>query len=346
MTRNSGRTAFVWHCYLTFSKHMNIGTIQLGQHPLFLAPMHEVTDIPFRAVCKRLGADVLITEFVSVEALIRHIDKAKAKLKILDEERPVGIQIFGKNESVFADAVRVAEQFRPDFIDINAGCSAGRHASRGECAGLLRDLPLFERLVKATVGATHRPVTVKTRLGWDMNSIVILDVARMVEQSGASALTVHCRTRSQGYKIKADWTWFEKIKKVITIPLIGNGDVMTPQDAKDLFEMGCDGVMIGRGALTNPWIFNEIAYFLKTGKQLPPPSLAERVHMCIEHLKMYARYYQRESGIYAFRKFYAGYLKGIPGAARLRTELMALTDITAIENCLRNFLIDDHSITI
>jgi len=317
---------------------MNIGHIQLGPRPLFLAPMHEVTDIPFRLICKRLGADVMTTEFVSVEALVRHVEKARAALAILDEERPVGIQIFGKNETVFADAVRIAEEFRPDFIELNAGCSAGKHATRGECAGLLRDLPLFERLVAVTVKATGLPVTVKTRLGWDMNSLVILEAAKMIEQCGAQALTVHCRTRSQGYKTPADWTWLKKIKKVITIPLIGNGDVTTPQDAKRMFETGCDGVMIGRGALSNPWIFKETKHFLETGDILPPPSIKERIEMCISHLQLYTQFKHIHSGLFAFRKFYAGYLKGLPGAAKLRSELMTLTELADIEACLLKFL--------
>lgn len=317
---------------------MNIGPIQLGPHPLFLAPMHEVTDAPFRLICKRLGADVMVTEFVSVEALIRHVDKAKAKLAIRHEERPIGIQIFGKNEQAFEDAVHVVEQFQPDFIDINAGCSAGKHATRGECAGLLRDLPLFERLVKMTVKATHLPVTVKTRLGWDMSSLVILDAAKMVEQCGAKALTVHCRTRSQGYKIPADWTWLEKIKKVITIPLIGNGDVITPQDAKRMFEIGCDGVMIGRGALQNPWIFKETAHFLKTGECLPSPSWQERIAMCLDHLHLYTESYNINARLYAFRKFYTGYFKGLTGSSQLRSQLMKLTESEDIEHCLKNFL--------
>jgi len=317
---------------------MKIGHIQLDQRPLFLAPMHEVTDIPFRLICKRLGADVMITEFVSVEALIRDVAKAKKKLHLLEEERPIGAQIFGANVETFENAVRAAEEFRPDFIDINAGCSAGKHARRGECAGLLRNLPHFEKIVKATVQATSLPVTVKTRLGWDRNSIVILDAAKMIEQAGAQALTVHCRTRTQGYNIPADWNWLAKIKKAVSIPLIGNGDVLTPQDAKHMLETGCDAVMIGRGALANPWIFKETQHFLKTGNLLPPPTLKERITTCIEHLRLYARYNTVRSGLYAFRKFYAGYLKGIPGVAGLRKDLMTLTAADDIEARLTQFL--------
>jgi len=317
---------------------MIIGPITTTERPLFLAPMHEVTDIPFRLTCKRLGADVMISEFVSVEALIRHVDKAQKKMQIDDAERPVGIQIFGKNTESFAAAVPIVESFQPDFIDINAGCSAGKHASRGECAGLLRDLSLFEQIVRATVKAARVPVTVKTRLGWDQDSLVILEAAQMIEQAGAQALTVHCRTRRQTYKHPADWSWLSKIKKVITIPLIGNGDVLTPQDVRDMFETGCDGVMIGRGALQNPWIFRDARFFLETGRNPDPVSLTERIETCLRHLQWYVRYHHQDSGLFAFRKFYTGYLKGMPGISGLRKELMTLTGCTAIEQCLQNFL--------
>jgi len=327
---------------LVTTLHMKIGDITTTRHPIFLAPMHEVTDTPFRLACKRLGADVMISEFVSVEALIRHVDKAKKKMRIDDTERPVGIQIFGKNVESFEAAVPIVESFRPDFIDINAGCSAGKHASRGECAGLLRDLPLFEKIVRATVKNSHVPVTVKTRLGWDQDSLVILEAAKMIEDTGAQALTVHCRTRRQSYKHPADWSWLSKIKKTITIPLIGNGDVTTPQDVRSMFETGCDGVMIGRGALHNPWIFREARFFLETGRIADPVSLTERIETCRCHLRWYTQYHRQESALYAFRKFYTGYLKGLPGIAGLRKELMALTDCTAIEECLTRFLTEQE----
>jgi len=321
---------------------MHICSIQLPDRPLFLAPMHEVTDQPFRLICKRMGADVMVTEFVSVEALIREVAKAKAKMQVLEQEHPIGIQIFGANDGSFKDAVAVAERFKPDFIDISAGCSVGKHAGRGECAGLLRDLPRFERIVKETVNATSLPVTVKTRLGWNAESLVILDVAKMVEQAGAKALTVHCRTKVQNYKGAADWSWLEKIKKVISIPLIGNGDVFSPQDAKRMFETGCDGVMIGRGALTNPWIFRQVRHYLDTGAFLPEPTIEERVALFIDHLHLYTGYTNRCSGLYAFRKYYAGYLKGIPGVAKLRNDLMTLTEMDDIQKRLEAFLSLHH----
>lgn len=317
---------------------MNIGTLQLKDKPLFLAPMHEVTDIPFRLICKRLGADVVVSEFVSVEALIREVDKAKQKMRILEEERPAGIQIFGKNVESFERAIDVVERFQPDFIDINAGCAAGKHATRGECAGLLRDLPLFEKIIQATVKATKIPVTVKTRLGWDKDSIVILEVAKMIENAGAKALTVHCRTRKQSYKHPADLTWLEKIKNVISIPLIGNGDITCAGDVRKMFETGCDAVMIGRGAIANPWIFKESAHLLATAEHLPSISLEERIKTCIEHLHLYSHYNNIQSGLYAFRKFFAGYLKGIPGISRLRKELMKVSTLDEIEEQLTRYL--------
>ncbi|MFP4473710.1 MAG: tRNA dihydrouridine synthase DusB [Candidatus Omnitrophota bacterium] len=316
---------------------MIIASLQLKNRPLFLAPMEDYTDRPFRLICRRLGADVVVTEFTSAEALIRDVEKAKDKIRLLPEERPAGIQIFGAREEAVAEAARVAEQFQPDFIDINAGCSAGKHAGRGEGAGLLRDLPRFERIVRAAVKAVKTPVTVKTRLGWDHDSIIIEDVARMVEAAGARCLTLHCRTKKQAYKGKADWSWLEKVRRLISIPLIGNGDVTEPDHARQLFDLGCDGVMIGRGAVANPWIFRQTRHYLETGRHLPPPDLKERVGTCLEHLRLFARHNDISRGLYAFRKFYSGYIKGIPGVARFRNELMTLNDLDAIEQRFRMF---------
>ncbi len=317
---------------------MKIGTIELGPFPLFLAPMHEVSDQPFRLICKDMGADVVITEFVSVEAVIRNIKKTHAKIQIHDTERPAGVQVFGTDPARFAEAVPLVEAYRPDFIDINAGCCARNHASRGEGAGLLRDLGRFEQIVQQTVRATRLPVTVKTRLGWDAETINILDVARMIEAAGASALTVHCRTRTQVYKGQADWSWLERIKKVLTrIPLIGNGDVVTPQNARRLFDLGCDGVMIGRGALANPWIFRQARHFLETDGLLEPPGLDERIALCRRHLSMYTTHHNRNERLHAFRKFYSGYLKGVAHGAQLRQELMALDHADDLDRCLKEF---------
>jgi len=316
---------------------MKIGNHTLA-HPLFLAPMEDITDLSFRLICKKLGADVVVTEFTAAEALIRKIGKAQAKIRIVEEERPVGIQLFGSRPDALKEAAAVAEAIGPDFIDLNCGCWVKNHVARTEGAGLLRNLPLFEKLVKATVSGTKLPVTVKTRLGWDQNSIVILEVAKMVEAAGAKMLTVHCRTRSQAHRGLADWAWLTKIKKTITIPLIGNGDVMTPQDVKNMFATGCDGVMIGRGAVSNPWIFQQTKHYLKTGEFLPEPTIQEKVLLCLEHLKTSCQSKTCRNPVLAFRKHYVGYLKGLPGIAKLRSDLMQLEKLEDVEERLKKFV--------
>ena len=316
---------------------MKIGPIEINQ-PLALAPMEDVSEMPFRLICKRLGADLLYTEFTSSEGLIREIPRTLKKIEIAEEERPIAIQLFGGVETSMEGAVRVAERFKPDFIDINCGCWVKNHVARGEGAALLKDLPHFEKIVKSVVKSTRLPVTVKTRLGWDPQSIVILDVAKMVEQSGGQALTVHCRTRAQAHRGFADWNWLEKIRNVIAIPLIGNGDVTTPEDVKRMFETGCDGVMIGRGAIANPWIFEQSKHYLKTGQLLPERTIQEKIDLCIEHLKLSVAHSGLRDGVMMFRKFYAGYLKGIPNVAKLRSDLMQLTNLQEIVDRLTQFL--------
>lgn len=316
---------------------MKIGNLKFNQ-PITLAPMEDVTDEPFRYICKKLGADIVYTEFTSSEALIRNIERAFQKITINDQERPVGIQLFGGIEDSMEQAASVAESFGPDIIDINCGCYVKNHVARGEGAALLKDLPRFERIVKSTVRGTSLPVTVKTRLGWDQDDICILDVARMVEQAGAQALTVHCRVRTQGHRGKADWDWLTKIKKVITIPLIGNGDLYTPQDVKTMFETGCDGVMIGRGAINNPWIFVQAKHYLKTGKMMPEIPLKQRVELCLEHLKLNCQKRSEKFGVPHFRKYYSGYLCGLPNIAQLRKELMQIRSVDGIEERMYKFL--------
>jgi len=316
---------------------MKIGSIDIN-NPVTLAPMDDVTNRAFRLICKRFGADIVYTEFASSEALIRDVQKAIIKIALTDEERPVGVQILGNNEEAMMKATQIAESYKPDFIDINCGCWVKRHVARYEGSGLLRDLPRFEKVVAATVKSTKLPVTVKTRLGWDHTDIVILDVAKMVEQAGAQALTVHCRTRCQGYKGKAEWQWLEHIKKRISIPLIGNGDIVTPDDAKAMFELGCDGVMIGRGALANPWIFKQTKHFLETGEYLPEPTLEEKILVCIEHLKLSVKFKGLGDGIIPFRKYYSGYFRGIPHVAKLRSDLMQMVEFDQIVDRLHQFL--------
>lgn len=319
---------------------MQIGAIKLHK-PLALAPMEDVTDMAFRRLCKRLGADLVYTEFTASEALIRDVKSALHKIRVCDEERPVAIQIFGGRNEAMEEAARIAETFRPDFIDINCGCWVKNVVKRNEGAGLLRDINAMEKIVKATIKGTSLPVTVKTRLGWDHDNIVILDVAKMLEQAGCQALTVHCRTRNQGYKGFADWEWLYKLKQTVSMPIIGNGDITMPEDVEAMFETGCDGVMIGRGAIANPWIFQQSKHYLSTGNVLPPPSIKDRIELCLEHLKMSIEE-RGNKAILSFRKHYGGYLKGLPHIADVRQDLMQLKEFDAIEERLNHFLEDFH----
>ncbi len=318
---------------------MRIGDLELDK-PLCLAPMEDVTDIPFRVVCKRLGADIVYTEFTSSEGLIRDARKSLSKIRIVEEERPVAIQIFGGVEQSMEGAAAVAERFNPDFIDINCGCWVKQVAMRESGAGLLRDLGKFETLVRAVVRGTSLPVTVKTRLGWDANSIVILDVARMLEQIGVRALTVHCRTRDQGHRGEADWSWLEKLKHAVSIPIIGNGDVETAEDVKRMFETGCDGVMIGRGAIQNPWIFAQAKHFLATGELSAEPGVEERVATCIMHLRMVVEERGEPRGVVEFRKHYSGYLRGLRHVSKLRAELMEFKSLEPVLARLQRYVED------
>jgi tRNA-dihydrouridine synthase B len=316
---------------------MKIGSIDIHK-PLCLAPMEDVTELPFRLICKRLGADIVYTEFTSSEGIIRDIPRIMEKIRIVEEERPVAIQIFGGRPEAMAGAAEAVEKLKPDFIDINCGCWIKNHVARNEGAGLLRDLPLFEKIVKATVKATQLPVTVKTRLGWDEQGIVILDVAKMVEAAGAKALTLHCRTRSQAHRGFADWSWLEKIKKVISIPVIGNGDITCPEDVRAMLETGCDGVMIGRGAIADPWIFKQTKHYLEFGEHILEPGIEEKIRICIEHLKLNVQYKGEKYGVQTFRKHYTGYLKGLPNIAPVRSELMQYTTIDPVVERLQKYL--------
>ena len=316
---------------------MKIGAIDIDR-PLCLAPMEDVTELPFRLICKRLGADIVYTEFTSSEGIIRDIPRIMEKVQICDEERPVAIQIFGGRPEAMTGAAQAIETLKPDFIAINCGCWVKNHVARNEGAGLLRDLPLFEQVVKATVKGTKLPVTVKTRLGWDDQSIVILDVAKMIEAAGAKALTLHCRTRSQAHSGFANWSWLEKIKKVISIPIIGNGDITCPEDVQAMLETGCDGVMIGRGAIGNPWIFKQTRHFLETGEHMPEPSIEEKIKICIEHLKLNVQYKEEKYGVLTFRKHYVGYLKALPNIATVRSNLMQYTTLNPVIERLQKYL--------
>ena len=300
--------------------------------------MEDVTDPPFRLVCKRLGADIVYTEFVNSEGLVRNSEKTKKKMFFSEEERPFGIQIYGGEESSMGGAAMIAESLNPDIIDINCGCWVKDVAMRGAGAGLLKDLPRMERIVSAVVKATTIPVTVKTRLGWDENSIRIVDVAKMLEGIGVQGLTVHCRTRAKAHKGFPDYSWIPRIKASVSIPVIVNGNIFEPADVQRVLDdTGCDGVMIGRGAIDNPWIFRQAKEFMRTGKVSLFVSIEERVALCIEHLRLSIEYKGDRTGILEMRKHYSGYLRGAPNIAKLRAELMTYTTLDPIVDRLNRF---------
>lgn len=301
--------------------------------------MEDVSEPPFRLICRRLGADIVYTEFISAEGLIRDARKARAKLFFYEEERPLAIQIFGGNEDVLVDAAKISESVNPDFIDINCGCWVKDVALRGAGAGLLKDIPKMTRIAEKVLTNVNIPVTLKTRLGWDENSIVIVEVAKILENIGIQALTVHCRFRSQGNKGNADWSWIKKIKDAgIEIPIILNGNIKTPEDVKLAFEsFECDAVMIGQAAITNPWIFRQAKFFLENNYHEEEPSIDERIKVCIEHLKAACELKGEQLGVREFRKHYSGYLRDLRDISRFRLELMQLDDYDSIEKKLLKF---------
>jgi nifR3 family TIM-barrel protein len=313
---------------------MYIGNITLPNFPLLLAPMEDVSDAPFRMLCKGHGADLLYTEFVSSHGLVNGTDKTKKKIQILPEERPIGIQLYGGNEETMAMATAIVDQVQPDFVDINFGCPVKGIVSKGAGAGVLKDLQLMVRLTEACVKATTLPVTVKTRLGWDEQTINIEEVAERLQDAGVQALTIHGRTRAQLYKGEADWRLIGKVKNNprITIPVFGNGDIDSPQKAlayKNRY--GVDGIMIGRAAIGNPWIFGEIKHYLLTGEEKAPPTVAERVDVCRQHLQKSAAWEGEWRAIREMRGRYASYLKGLPQLREIfYKSLMTLDSIEAL----------------
>lgn len=308
---------------------MKIGNVEVTKG-LLLAPMEDVTDPPFRRVAKRLGVDIVYTEFISSEGLIRDARKSLQKLTLYEDERPVSIQIFGAREEAMAESARIAEEAGPDFIDINCGCWVKNVVARNAGAGLLRDLPGMRSVVKSVVDNTKLPVTVKTRLGWDRSSIVITEAARMLEDVGIQALAIHCRTRDQGHEGTASWEYIEQVKKAISIPVILNGDVKTPEDVKRAFETGADAVMIGRAAIANPWIFREAKHYMATGEHMAPPTLDERLEIALAHLAMSIEYKGDRYGVLEFRKYWGGYLHGMPLASAVRRDLVTLMEPDSI----------------
>lgn len=315
---------------------VNIAKIMLEDFPLLLAPMEDVSDPPFRAVCKRYGADLLFTEFISSEGLIRDAIACRRKLDIFEAERPVGIQIFGGDEHRLAMAAQIVETVEPDLLDINFGCPVKGIVGRGAGAGVLKDVQLMVRLTEACVRSTRLPVTVKTRLGWDESSKNIEDVALRLQDAGVAALTIHGRTRSQLYKGEADWSLIGKVKNNprITIPIFGNGDIDSPQKALEYRDRyGVDGIMVGRAAIGYPWIFREIRHLWRTGELHAPPTLEERLDVCRLHLR-HAVKWQGVTGLYEMRGRYAQYLKGLPELNEHRKKLVALSSGEEIEEAL------------
>lgn len=309
---------------------MRIGTIDI-EKLILLAPMEDVTDLPFRVICRRLGADIVYTEFVNSDGLIRDSVKAKQKMVFKEEERPFGVQIYGGEEASMESAAQIAESCNPNLIDINCGCWVKDVALRGAGAGLLKDLPKMERIVSRVVNSVKLPVTVKTRLGWDSENIRIIEVARMLEQVGVKGLTIHCRTRSQGHKGDPDFSWIPKVKEAVSIPVFVNGSVDSPQKIKEAFdETGCDGVMIGRAAIDNPWIFQQAKHYLKTQELLPPPTFDERIDLLLDHLKLAVEFKGERKGVIEFRKHYAGYLRNLPFASKIRQELMQFVEMQPV----------------
>jgi tRNA-dihydrouridine synthase B len=302
-----------------------IGTIQLPEFPLLLAPMEDVSDPPFRRLCKTHGADLMYSEFISSEGLIRDAMKSRMKLDIFDYERPVGIQIFGGDEEAMGMSAKIVETVNPDLIDINFGCPVKKVVCKGAGAGVLKDVDLMVRLTKAVIKSTSLPVTVKTRLGWDENSINIDEVAERLQDIGVQALTIHARTRAQMYKGHADWSHIARVKNNprITMPIFGNGDIDSPEKALQYKnEYGIDGIMIGRAAIGYPWIFNEIKHFFETGYKLAPPTILDRVAAAQNHLIWSMEWKGERLGIVEMRRHYTNYFKGIHAFKEYRQKLV------------------------
>ncbi|HEX4887430.1 MAG TPA: tRNA dihydrouridine synthase DusB [Luteibaculaceae bacterium] len=316
---------------------VKIGKIELGDFPLLLAPMEDVSDPPFRALCKKYGADLMYTEFISSEGLIRDAAKSIQKLDIYEYERPIGIQIFGSELDPMVESAKIITRTQPDLIDINYGCPVKKVACKGAGAGMLQNIPKMVSLTEAVVKATHLPVTVKTRLGWDDNTKNVVENAEKLQDVGIQAISIHGRTRSQMYKGAADWTLIAEVKNNprMRIPVFGNGDIDSPQKAVEYKNRyGVDGVMIGRAAIGNPWIFREIKHYIKTGEVLAPPSMEERVEAVKFHLERSLEWKGIKAGVAEMRMHYSNYFKGIPHFKDYRTRLVTSEDPAEIMGIL------------
>ncbi len=308
---------------------VKIGNIELPDFPLLLAPMEDVSDPPFRALCKENGADVVYTEFISSEGLIRDAAKSVMKLDIYEKERPVGIQIFGANLDSMLRSVEIVEKTKPDIIDINFGCPVKKVVSKGAGAGILKDIDLMVKLTSEMVKHTNLPITVKTRLGWDESSIKIVEVAERLQDVGCKAIAIHGRTRAQMYKGNANWIPIAEVKNNprMHIPVFGNGDVNTPERAMEMRDkFGLDGAMIGRASIGYPWFFKEVKHFFKTGEHLPPPNIVERAAMAKRHLQMAIDWKGKRLGVVETRRHYTNYFKGIPHFKEYRLKMVILDD--------------------
>tara|TARA_B100000902_G_scaffold90361_1_gene94055 strand:+ start:7538 stop:8530 length:993 start_codon:yes stop_codon:yes gene_type:complete len=320
---------------------VKIGNIDVGEFPLLLAPMEDVSDPPFRALCKEYGADVMYTEFISSEGLIRDAKKSTMKLDIYDLERPIGIQIFGNNINSMKLATEICERAKPEIIDINYGCPVKKVANKGAGAGILQDIPKMIAMTKEIVNSTQIPVTVKTRLGWDENTKYIVEVAERLQDVGIKAISIHGRTRKQMYKGEADWTLIGEVKNNprMKIPVFGNGDVNTPEKALEMKnKYGIDGIMIGRAAIGYPWIFNEIKHYFKTNSHLQKPGIHERVNVCKKHLKHSVKWKGEVLGIAEMKRHYNNYFKGIPNFKEHKMTLVTSNNINEIKETLEIIL--------
>jgi len=316
---------------------VKIGDIKISEFPLLLAPMEDVSDPPFRIACKENGADLMFTEFISSEGLIRNATKSIAKLDIFEYEHPIGIQIFGNEIESMRQATEIAEQASPDIIDINYGCPVKKVASKGAGAGILKNIPKMVQMTAEIVKVASLPVTVKTRLGWDHNTMYIVEVAERLQDIGIKAISIHGRTRKQMYKGSADWELIGQIKDNprMIIPVFGNGDIDSPQKADEMRrKYGVDGIMIGRASIGYPWIFNEIKDYLSTGKLRPPPSVEERIQVLMRHLDFSIRWKGARLGILEMRRHYKNYFKGIPHMKEFRIRLQTCNYLEGIHQII------------
>ena len=322
---------------------VKIGDIEVGEFPLLLAPMEDVSDPPFRALCKENGADVMYTEFISSEGLIRDAAKSVQKLDIFEYERPIGIQIFGYDIESMREAAAITEEANPDIIDINYGCPVKKVACKGAGAGILQDVPKMVRMTEEIVKAVNKPVTVKTRLGWDENSKYIVDVAERLQDVGIKAISIHGRTRKQMYKGEADWSLIRDVKENprMNIPVFGNGDVDTPEKAKLMKDTyGIDGIMIGRASIGNPWVFNEIKHYLETGEKIAPATMLQRIEAARRHLEMAIDWKGEKLGIFETRRHYANYFKGFPHFKEIRMALVTMESTEELFGLLNKVKLD------